>query len=317
MPWYDRIGHRLKLRDLHILLAVIERGSMAKAASDLAMSQPAVSKAIADMEHNLGVRLLDRNPRGIEPTQYGRAIIKRGIAVFDELRQGVKDIEFLTDPTAGELRIGTTEALAAGLVLTVVDRLTRRHPRIAIDVVATGPISKLCRDLMERNLDLLISRITESVVEEHEEHMVIENLFDDTLFVVAGLKNPWTHRRKIELAELVNEPWTLLPSDSLASAAVVEAFRASGIEPPRTTVITPSLNLRNRLLATGRFLTVLPRFALMHPGKHPSLKALPVEFPNAPGTVAVLTLKNRTLSPLAEIFIETIRAIVKPAVNRR
>jgi DNA-binding transcriptional LysR family regulator len=115
----------------------------------------------------------------------------------------------------------------------------------------------------------------------------------------------------------VNEPWTLLPSDSVASAVVVEAFRARGLDPPRTTVITPSLHLRNRLLATGRFLTVLPRSALLPSGKYPSLKALAVEFPNAPRTTAILTLRNRTLSPLAEIFIETIRSIVKPIVKRR
>src|SRR5947209_7054062 len=116
MKLIDRIGRRLTLRDLNILLAVVDSGSMSKAAALLAVSQPVVSKAIADMEHTLGVPLLDRNPRGIEPTLYGRALIKRGTAVFDELRLGVKDLEFLTDPTAGEVRIGGTRALVAGII---------------------------------------------------------------------------------------------------------------------------------------------------------------------------------------------------------
>src|SRR5262247_982283 len=120
MDQIDRIERRLKLHDMRVLISVVDAGSMHKAAERLATSQPAVSRAISDLEHALGVRLLDRSPRGIEPTQYGRAIIKRGVAVFDELRQGVKDIEFLTDPTAGELRIGTTESLATGLVFAVV-----------------------------------------------------------------------------------------------------------------------------------------------------------------------------------------------------
>src|SRR5919109_3384428 len=106
MQWSERIGKRLKLRDLHILLAVVQWGSMAKAAAELAVSQPAVSKAIADMEHTVGLRLLDRTRHGIEPTVYGRALIKRGLAVFDELRQGVKELEFLADPTAGGLPSG-------------------------------------------------------------------------------------------------------------------------------------------------------------------------------------------------------------------
>ena len=104
MQWDERIGRRIKLRDLHILLAVVRCRSMAKAATELTISQPAVSKAIADMEYTLGLRLLDRSWNGIEPTMYGRALIKRGVAIFDELRQGVKELEFLADPTAGELR---------------------------------------------------------------------------------------------------------------------------------------------------------------------------------------------------------------------
>src|SRR5215208_7918432 len=91
MHWADRVGRRLKLRDLHILLAVAKAGGMGKAATDLAISQPSVSKAIAEVEHTIGLRLLDRGAQGIEPTIYGRALLRCGTAVFDELRQGVKE----------------------------------------------------------------------------------------------------------------------------------------------------------------------------------------------------------------------------------
>lgn len=107
----DRIGRRLKLRDLNIFLAVARQRSMSRAATELAISQPAVSRAIADIEYTLGVPLLDRNPHGVEPTLYGRSLMKRGNVVFDELRQSVKEIEFLADPTAGEIRIGCTAPL--------------------------------------------------------------------------------------------------------------------------------------------------------------------------------------------------------------
>jgi DNA-binding transcriptional LysR family regulator len=91
----ERIERRLKLHDLRVLMSVVDLGSMAKAAEHLATSQPAVSRAIADLEYSLGVRLLDRGPRGVVPTSYGRALIKRSVAAFDELRLGVKDLEFL------------------------------------------------------------------------------------------------------------------------------------------------------------------------------------------------------------------------------
>src|ERR1700716_3938664 len=108
MDWSERIGRRIRLRDLHILLAVVQCKSMAKAAEHLAISKPVVSKVIADLEHVLGVRLLERDRHGAEPTAYGAALLKRGTAIFDELRGGRKAIEFLGGPTTGEVRIGST-----------------------------------------------------------------------------------------------------------------------------------------------------------------------------------------------------------------
>ena len=109
IDWEGRIGRRLKLRDLHVYFAVVQCGSMAKAATQLGVSQPTVSEIIADLEHTFGVRLLDRVARGVEPTIYGNALLKRGIAAFDELKQSARDIAFLADPTVGELKIGCAE----------------------------------------------------------------------------------------------------------------------------------------------------------------------------------------------------------------
>ena len=114
--WESRIGRRLKLRDIHILSTVVQWGSMAKAATHLAMSQPAVSQSIAELEATLGVRLLDRNARGVEPTLYAHALLKRGHVVFDELMQGVRDIDFLANPTVGEIRVASGDTAAVGLL---------------------------------------------------------------------------------------------------------------------------------------------------------------------------------------------------------
>ncbi len=121
-----------------------------------------------------------------------------------------------------------------------------------------------------------------------------------------------TRRRKVTLAELMNEPWALLPADSFFGSLVAEAFRASGHEPPRHTVTTLSEYMKNNLLATGRFLTVLPSFMLKVPGRYPPLKALPVALPNTRMPVGIITLKNRMLTPLAQLFIENVRAVAKP-----
>src|SRR5260221_10666687 len=145
--WESRIGRRLRLRDLHILSTVVKWGSMAKSASHLAMSQPAVSEAIASLEAALGVRFLDRTPRGVEPTLYASALLKRGLVVFDELRQGIKEVEFLADPTAGEVRIGCIETLPAGFMPELIEQFSGKYPgvvgRFAIAPLATQEVREL------------------------------------------------------------------------------------------------------------------------------------------------------------------------------
>src|SRR3954470_6010663 len=136
MQLSDRIGRRMKLQDLHVLMTVVQAGSMGKAAELLNITQPAISRSIAELEHALGVRLLDRHRRGVEPTTYGRALLGGGAVVFDDLRQTVKNIEFLSDPETGNVRIGCNPFLTASFVSAVVDRLSRRYPRIVIDVMA-------------------------------------------------------------------------------------------------------------------------------------------------------------------------------------
>src|SRR5436309_6642902 len=160
----ERSGRRLKLRDLRILMTVVECGTMGRAAERLAISQPVVSKAIADIEHALGVRLLDRSQRGVEPTSYGRALVKRGIAIFDEMRQGIEEIEFLSDPTAGEVRIGATDEINAAIVAPVIDRLSRQYPRMAFYVGAGVPAT-LRQEVAARNGEFEISRFERPVGE--------------------------------------------------------------------------------------------------------------------------------------------------------
>jgi DNA-binding transcriptional LysR family regulator len=309
VEWDDkRLGRHLKLRDLNVLLTVARCGSMGKAAAELSLSQPAVSKAIADMEFTLGVRLLDRGPQGVEPTIYGRALLDRGLIAFDELRQAVKHIEYLADPAAGELRIGCAVVIGTCFGAMVVEELSRRHPGIVFHVLAAQS-DVIYRALEERKVDLVIVRLFRPFAEEH---MHPEVLYDEQEVVVAGAQNPWVRRRKIALADLMNEAWTLPPPDSLNGELVVEAFRDRGLDLPRMTVITSSVPVRNALLATGRFLSIVPASVFRFPASHPGLKRLPIELPTTRRSIAIINLKNRTLNPVAQIFIDCARKLVKP-----
>jgi DNA-binding transcriptional LysR family regulator len=309
----DRIGRPIKLQDLHILMTVVQAGSMGKAARQLHTSQPNVSKSIADLEHALGVRLLDRHRRGIEPTQYGHALLDGGVAVFDELRQAVKNVEFLADPAAGEVRVGCNPLLAASFTSAVVDRLSRRYPRIQFRLT-TGYVEALHRGLSEREFDLLIAWKIGPIADER---LDFELLFDDECVVAAGAQNPWVRRRKIALADLINEPWVLPPPGSGVTSIAMEALATSGLGHPRMSIITDSPHVRMSLLATGRFLTICPASALRFPTQRLELKVLPVEVPMARVPNGIVTLRNRTLSPVARLFIETARETAKLLAKRR
>src|SRR5258706_45541 len=173
-PRENRIGRRLRFRDLQVFFAVVPAGSMAKAATELGVTQPAVSEVVAGLEHAFGVRLFDRSPQGVEPTIYGRALLKRGIAAFDELKQGIRDIEFLADPTRGEVRIGCPDSLAGGLLAPAMRVMTfsvqlRAHLLATGDFLAAMPKSMLklnpeCRGLKELPVRLPSPRFPVAIV---------------------------------------------------------------------------------------------------------------------------------------------------------
>jgi DNA-binding transcriptional LysR family regulator len=313
MQFSDRIGRRMKLQDLHVLMAVVQAGSMNKAAALLNTGQSAISRSIAELERTIGVRLLDRNPEGVKPTEFGRALLDGGAAAFDDLRQAVKNIEFLADPTAGEVRIGCNPFLAANLVSAVVQRLSQRYPRIASHLVTAQAVT-LHRELSERNVDFLIAPKFGHFADEG---LGFETLYDDSHVVVTGAQSPWVRRRRIKLAELVNEPWVLPPPDSVFGSAAREAFRASGLDYPRKTVCTAPADVRISLLATGNFLTIFAMSVLRFPPKRSELKILPVELLVAPMPVGIVTLKDRTLSPVAQLFIDSARDVAKPLAKRK
>jgi DNA-binding transcriptional LysR family regulator len=313
IDWERQIGRRFKLRDLHVFATVVQRGSMAKAAEQLGVSQPAISEVIGDLERALGVRLLDRNPQGVEPNIYGRALFKRCRVVFDELKQGINEIECLADPDAGEIKIGCSESLSAAILQPIIRRFSKLYPRIVLHVChEASPMLELPQ-LRERSLDLCIARLRTAEAEEHPD-VNVEVLFEDEVVVAAGARSRWASRREVDLAELVDEPWILTTPESLTYLVVAEAFRARGLEMPRPSLMTFSVPLRTNLVATGDFITVLPGSVLRFNHDQFALKALPIELPGRPWPVAIATLKNRMLSPAAQHFIDHVRAFTRSVV---
>ena len=171
--------------------------------------------------------------------------------------------------------------------------------------------------LIERKLDLVIARGGRGFGDQEiPDDLDVKTLFEDELVVAAGSANRWFNRRKVDLADLIKERWILTAPGIWNYMLVSEAFQKRGLDVPGISMRTISVHLRTNLLATGNFLTTLPRSVLHLYGARLGLKALPVEFPARPWPVSVITLKNRTLSPLAERFIECAYEVARTMNSR-
>jgi DNA-binding transcriptional LysR family regulator len=300
-------GRRLRLRDLDILMTVAREGGMAKAARRLSMSQPAVSKAIADLEANLGLKLFDRGAQGVRPTLYGEALLQRSIAAFDELHQALSDLDYLSHRTAGEVRMGCNESLAAALLPAVVRGLNVSHPGLTLHVTQMSrPITEEARRLREREVELIVARGVFSVPEND---LDLEVLFEEPLLLIAGAASRWAKTPPRSLEDLVEAPWVLYPPGEPPGTLVDEAFRARGLPPPTRGVTTSSFYLRQQLLEGGDYVTVAPRCMLaVFNAREPLVAPLPVDLGISLRPVAIYTLRNRTLSPLAAVVMDGLRA---------
>src|SRR5882724_7498472 len=219
LDWDSRIGKRVRLRDLHILFAVAQHGSMGKAGLHLGMTQSAVSQAIAALEHAIEAPLLDRTTRGVELTVYGAALMQRAQAAFDELRSGIKDIESLADPATGEVRIACTESIAAGILPSAIERFAARHPRVQLHVFQTTTHVMGFAALHERKADIVITLLPKPFEADLSEHLLAEVLFHDRICLAASKDNPWARRRKIKLTELAGVPFIAPSPDTPGGAA--------------------------------------------------------------------------------------------------
>ncbi|HEY6621076.1 MAG TPA: LysR family transcriptional regulator [Steroidobacteraceae bacterium] len=320
MEWESRLGRRLRVRDLYILTSVVKSGSMAKAARRLSMSQPAVSEAIANLEHLLGVRLLDRAPHGVTPTAYADAMLKRSIAIFDEMTESVRDVEFLADPATGRVTIGCPESVAATLLPLIAQRFGETYPRVVLQVedVASPAISS--SGLRERRIDLLFARWpTPDTKHMAVEELNVEQLFDDPVVVAAGAHARWAHRHRVRLEELAEEWWVMSPPGTWNYEWVARAFKDRGLGPPKLRIATYNAHLNTHFLKNGPFLTSYPRSWVKLGG----FAVVPVDIPLQPMPLSIVTLKNRTLSPAVGSFIGCVREVAKsfaaakkPALSR-
>jgi DNA-binding transcriptional LysR family regulator len=317
IDWDSRVGRRLRLRDLHILFAVVEHGSMSGAGAHLNMSQSAVSQAIAALEDTLRVRLLDRTPRGIEPTIYAEAMLRRGTIVFDELRSGIKDIEFLSDPAGGEVRVACSDILAGGILAPVVETFSKKAPQVVFEVLQSNAFGRDFVELRARKVDLMLAMLPQPLKEVWSEDLRVEHLFDEEMCLAANPRSRWARRRKLAFADLVDAAWIAPRAGSVTEKALAAEFRAQRLPPPRVVITTAAGQLRNFLCLRGPYVAMVPASFLKINAGTVGLKALPLRLPMPLLQVVMITLRHRTLSKTVELFLDCLRDVAKTIDRQR
>jgi DNA-binding transcriptional LysR family regulator len=313
LDWDRQIGRRLRLRDLNVFLTVVQRGSMAKAAVHLGVTVSTVSEVITDLEHRIGVRLLDRSPKGVQPTACGDALLKRALVVFDELKQGIQDIEHLTDPASGEVRIACPLAIAFTLMPDLLQRFIEKYPRVVLHFdEVTASAARDFRELRERKYDLVLDRgLSQS---DAAQDLNVQLLFNDQLVIAAGANSKWARRRrKIDLSELIDAPWIMQGHHTWNYRTLAEACRSRGLPIPTPGLVTLSMSVITRFLGDGEFICAMPRSV----ANLKSLHVLPVDLPAEPWPINTVTLQNRSLNPAAEAFIAFARDFTRPMRERQ
>jgi DNA-binding transcriptional LysR family regulator len=200
------------------------------------------------------------------------------------------------------------EVEIAGIIPAVVEQFTKQYPRVRLRVIHANTSMLQFDELRNRNVELIIGRVSNPFMEDD---LTLENLFTESLVAVAGRDSPWHGRRRLALAELIHEPWVLPPYDSLRGPMVAEFFRSNKLEPPHASVATLSLQLTTALIATGRFLGFVPLSVARSSGAQVGAKVLPLKIPAHRIAIDIITVKNRTLGPLAKLFIDCARQVAK------
>ncbi|WP_395715247.1 substrate-binding domain-containing protein [Reyranella sp.] len=208
----------------------------------------------------------------------------------------------------GDLRIGSTEPLLAGVVTAAVERLWRKNPYVALRALQADSATLLDRDLPERRIELAVVPVRALPLRDD---LDATPLYRDFWHVVAGVGSPWVRRRTLDLAELAGAFWCATPLESAIGSLLIDAFQAEGLEPPRlavSSVMSPPVVAR--LLENDRFVAVIADSLLNYfYARRLAIRRLPVALNSPSFDIVVVRLKGRTISPVAQLFVDQARAI--------
>jgi DNA-binding transcriptional LysR family regulator len=299
------IRKRLRLRHLQLMVALSETESLRRAADDLAITQPAATKALRELEDTIGVSLFVRHARGMEPTVFGEAVMRYARVVFEDLDELREELAAIEAGDIGKVRIGAVMAPSPELLTHTIVKLKEAHPRLQMAVtIDTSDV--LVQSLQQDQLDIVIGRIPDGFPALD---LSFETLSEEALSIVARPDHPAalaTVRPK--LAELARYPWIIQPHPSPMRQVIDQTFRESRVAPPVSTVETSSILTTLSLLRDSDMLAVLPSSVAQYYVELAAIAAVATPLRGRLAPYGLILRKNRRITPATQLVIDSIRA---------
>ena len=294
----------MDLRQLQYFLATVENRSFGRAADVLHVSQPALSKAVKRLELSLGVRLLDRLPRGVSPTLYGEALAAHANLIKEELGRAEDAILALREGNAGRVVVGAGSSMRFELLPEAAVRLHTRHPDVKIKVI--GELyDDLLPDLTRGELDLTLSMIPDSPVDTGIQYTP---LYIDKTHPTVRAGHPLTNEKKIIIEHCLNYEWILPGSDNLGRRHLNAYFLAHNLPIPKPVIESNSTIFAINAIRKSDLIGWHPTRVIGDSNKT-GLVALPIDEITLTRTVGISTRRASVLSPAALILIEELKNV--------
>jgi DNA-binding transcriptional LysR family regulator len=301
------IRSHLKTRHLVLLVELGRHHSILQAAQAANLTQPAASKLLSELEHSLGVPLFERLPRGVVPTKYGEVLIRRAGTALSEMDAAYQEVMELMSGLSGAVTIGSVITPSSRLIPEAVKLLKASHPRVHV-VISVETSRLLIERLRAGELDMAIARILDTA-SAHE--LDFEPLTDEPHSLIARMGHPLAERSDLTLEEVAQEAWILPPSGSILRDRLTALFISQGLDQPKETVETLSLQVIANLLINSDMVVALPRESVQSYLDMGVLTTLPFELGLSMDCYGIVTRKNHQLSPSATTLLTMLRQVAR------
>lgn len=302
--WYIR--NELKLRHLHLLVVLDDMRSMGKVAAHTHVTQPAVSKALGEMEKGLGMKLFERTSRGILPTVFGECMVRHARTVLNELNQAADELRGLQTGALGRIHVGVLSNVIPALLPQSIALLKKRSPGTNVHL-AEGSMDRLLPQLLLGELDLIIGR----PVENHAvSDLGTKTLSEQPIVLITGPQHPLARRRtRLKWSDLEDYTWVLPPAGMLLRAPLERTFKRHGMPMPANFVEALSVQFVISYVQLSDAIATTTRDIAEHYQKQGQVSLLKFNFPRLVRPLGIAWNRRRPLSPSTALLIECLEEV--------